>query len=266
MNTEDFFLEVAKRAGFSAEDSVLAVCGGGYDRRVLLSCGVKSAVISNVSHHAGVDEYAPYTWEYQDAENLTVADKSYDWVIVHAGLRHCASPHRALCEMLRVAKKGVMVVEARDSMVVRIAQRFGLTPDFELEPALLTGGKSGGYRDTPIPNYIYRWKEREVEKTVLSFEPDRVPEIEYVYGWRLPVQRMAMSRSPVKRLAVNLLSIAKPVLETLARKQGNCFGFIIRRSGGVPAWIKTIDGAHVPDLEFIGRKYDPAAYRRKNQA
>ena len=34
-----------------------------------------------------------------------------------------------------------------------------------------TGYRFGGQRNTPIPNYVYRWTRREVEKTVLAFAP-----------------------------------------------------------------------------------------------
>jgi ubiquinone/menaquinone biosynthesis C-methylase UbiE len=94
-----------------------------------------AVTISNLDHHDRIESnYAPYAWVRQDAENLTVTDDSYDWVVVNAGLHHCGSPHRALCEMLRVARQGVLVLEARDSFLMRIAVRFGLTVQHELEP------------------------------------------------------------------------------------------------------------------------------------
>ena len=189
----DFYLEVAKSIGFKPDDSVVVICGGPYDRTVMKTCGLSNVVITNVDHHGGETDLSPYSWEYQDAEAMTCADDSADWVAVHAGLHHCASPHKALCEMLRVARKGVLVIEARDSLLMRLAQRLGMTPRFELEPALLTGGKWGGYRNTKLPNYIYRWTEREFEKTVTSFAPQYVFDFSYRYGYRLPLQRLEMA-------------------------------------------------------------------------
>jgi ubiquinone/menaquinone biosynthesis C-methylase UbiE len=57
---------------------------------------------------SGGDEFAPFSWSFQDAEQLSFEDEAFDYVFVHAGLHHCASPHRALLEMYRVARRGIM--------------------------------------------------------------------------------------------------------------------------------------------------------------
>ena len=109
----------------------------------------------------------------QDAERLTFADKSFDVVIVHAGLHHCYSPHRALLEMYRVARKVVVAFESRDSLTMRTAVRLGLTLDYETDS--LTADGKGGVAETGIPNFVYRWTERDVIKTIASFDPAREP-------------------------------------------------------------------------------------------
>ena len=76
----------------SLTDTVLVVCGGISDKNELLKQGFKNVIISNLSPHAGVEDYSPYKWEHQDAENLSYKDDSFDWVFVKAGLHHCASP------------------------------------------------------------------------------------------------------------------------------------------------------------------------------
>jgi ubiquinone/menaquinone biosynthesis C-methylase UbiE len=32
------------------------------------------------------NEFHPFKWSYQDAENLSFKDKSFDFVVVHSGL------------------------------------------------------------------------------------------------------------------------------------------------------------------------------------
>jgi ubiquinone/menaquinone biosynthesis C-methylase UbiE len=258
----DFYLDTLKKVGVKDDETVLVVCGGAYDQATLEKAGIRNAVISNVAPHDGVHSYGNFPWEYQDAERLTREDGSFDWVIVHAGLHHCASPHQAFCEMLRVARKGVVVLEARDSFVLRVAERFGFVPVFELEPALLNGGKGGGYRDTPIPNYIYRWTEREVEKTVASYDPAYKHAIEYHYAWRLPVERMTMAKSFIVRSVFRVVGLVKPLFDTFAPRQGNCFGIVVRKSETLYPWLKAANDGLVPDLEFIAAKYDRSKYRR----
>jgi SAM-dependent methyltransferase len=259
----DFYFDAMKSIGFAADDEVLVVCGGPYDARALANCGLKNVVISNVDHHAGVTDLSPYTWEYQDAEAMTRPDLSVDWTVVNAGLHHCASPHKALCEMLRVSRKGVVVLEARDSLLMRLANRLGLSPRFETEPALLTGGKWGGYRNTNIPNFIYRWTEREFEKTVSSYAPADIFEFNYRYAFRLPLQRMMMSKSALKRGIVQILSLATAVFETFTPRQGNCFAMVARRTGTLQPWlIQKSDGIEV-NLDYIRKNYDASKYKSK---
>ncbi|MEC5289362.1 MULTISPECIES: class I SAM-dependent methyltransferase [unclassified Aurantimonas] len=258
----DFFLETVQKAGVQPEDTVLVVCGGSYDQQTLEVAGVKDVVISNVSDRGSPPEtYGNYRWEIQDAEDISHPDQSFDWVIVHAGLHHCRSPHRGFCEMLRVSTRGIIIVEARDSLVVGAAKRLGLVPEFEMEPIILSGGKYGGVRDTPIPNFIYRWTEKEARKTVASFDPAFQHQVLFNYGWRLPLQRISMSRNRAVRAAVRLADAGKFLLTALLPHQGNLFGIVVKKSGEVRPWIKRgADNQMAPDLDYIGKKYDPSRY------
>src|SRR5262245_36112564 len=117
---------LVKSGTILADQSVLVICGGRYDRDILSAAGLTNVTISNLD--VGNSDYvAPYTWDRQDAENLTYPDGSFDVVIVHAGLHHCYSPHRALGEMFRVARHAALVFEARDSFLLNVARRLGFT-------------------------------------------------------------------------------------------------------------------------------------------
>jgi ubiquinone/menaquinone biosynthesis C-methylase UbiE len=83
----------------------LVVCRGEFDRDTLLEEGYTAVTISNLDDRVRGDEFAPYAWSFQDAEALSFPDRSFDYCIVHAGLHHCASPHRALLEMYRAARR-----------------------------------------------------------------------------------------------------------------------------------------------------------------
>ena len=248
-------------AGIAKNDNVLVVCGGAYDMRVCLAAGLEHVKISNLGYHANHTDYAPYTWEYQDVECLTAADDSYDWCIVHAGLHHCASPHRGLCEMLRVARKGVVVVEARDSLLLRLAVQLGFTSNYELEPAALSNGKFGGYRNTPIPNFIYRWTEREVEKSVCSFLPERDPRIVYLYGYRVPLQRLRMVRNPLHRFAGAIGAASVGALRLLMPRQGNEFAFVIHLDGAAKPWLRQRGEGLEVDGNYLRKRFSPEKYK-----
>lgn len=174
----------------STSDKVLVVCGGPLDESVMRTVGFQEFTVTNVDDAAA--------GHHQDAESLTYPDSSFDVVIVHAGLHHCHSPHRALLEMYRVAKKCAVAFEARDSLMMRLAVRLGLTMDYEVNAIQPDG--TGGVANSDVPNFVYRWTERGVRTTIASYDPARVPEIEFFHDLRLPIQRLARSQQTLLRL------------------------------------------------------------------
>jgi SAM-dependent methyltransferase len=241
----------------STSDKVLVVCGGPYDADVLGEIGFKSVTLSNLDgSYAGHN--ADYVWERQDTENLTYGDGQFDVAMVHAGLHHCASPHRALLEMYRVAHKAVVVFEARDSLMVRTAVALGFASDFELEAVSGEGYESGGLNNGPIPNLAFRWTEREVIKTIRAADPAHVERIEFFYGLRLPTLRFEHVNAPAKRIALKLMAPAVKVFAKLFPKQGNQFGFAIIKTGRLRDWLEEKDGKvrlSAEKAEQRGQKY-----------
>jgi len=96
-------------------DTVLVIAGGATDRQVMQTAGLKNVTISNLDYHAGETQYAPFEWRRLDGEQLELDDNSFDWAVIHGGLHHMAIPVRGVCEMFRVARKGILCIEARDS-------------------------------------------------------------------------------------------------------------------------------------------------------
>src|ERR1051326_3514810 len=97
---------------------LLVAAGGAADRDVLRSLDFSDVTISNIADAPPAD-YEPYRHEVHDVEALDVDDSSFDWAIVRAGLHHCRSPHRGLLELYRVARRGILALESRDSALVR---------------------------------------------------------------------------------------------------------------------------------------------------
>ena len=66
-----------------------------------------------------------------DAEALPFRDQSFDVVAVHDGLHHLETPDRAIREMARVARHGVLILEPARAALTRVAVRLGLAEDVE---------------------------------------------------------------------------------------------------------------------------------------
>jgi ubiquinone/menaquinone biosynthesis C-methylase UbiE len=251
-------LSLRRKGRLNATDTVLVVGGGTADRDAMVAAGLENVTISNLDYHAGEREYTPFAWRRLDGEQLEVGDGSYDWAIIHAGLHHMASPARGVCEMLRVARKGILCIEARDSLVMRLATRLGLSSDYELEPAFLSGGAVGGYRNGPIPNYVYRWTEREFEKTVDSYVPTHRHTFFYEYGFNVPVQRFAMAHSPLFRAAGRVLSGLAKVAAAVMPRQGNQFAMGVLKNTSRQPWL--LESLQF-DAGYLAHKYDRDRYQ-----
>ena len=160
------------------EAAVLVVGGGSGDAEVLASAGFESFQMSNLPTEilrSGEDSFQPNNSATPlDAEDLALPDESYDLVFAHEVLHHCRSPHRALCEMLRVSRKFVIFQEPNDSLFMKALTFLRLSFPYELPAVIDNGYTAGGVRDSQIPNYIYRWNRREVFKCVSSFAAERL--------------------------------------------------------------------------------------------
>jgi SAM-dependent methyltransferase len=213
---------------------VLVVAGGPVDREAFAACGFTSVTFTNL---AGDGD------ERQDAEALTYGDDTFDFAVISAGLHHCASPHRALLELYRVARRGVLALEARDSTLMRVAQRLGVVDEYELTAVADNAFSAGGVRNSPVPNYVYRWTEREVEKTIASAHPQRQHRFVWFRELELPVSVLELGGKAKWRFAAAPLQLVTKVFP----RQANLFGFAVFRAELQP-WMRD---ASTPDADAI---------------
>jgi ubiquinone/menaquinone biosynthesis C-methylase UbiE len=239
------------------EMSVLVVAGGPADRDAFRELGFEQVTISNVDEEVAVEELAPYEWSFQDAEALTYPDGSFDLTVVSAGLHHCRSPHRALLELYRVARVAALALESRDSTLMRVAVKLGAVDEYELAAVAAHGLRSGGVANTSTPNYVYRWSEREVEKTVASFAPHARHRIRFFREFELPEALVEIDRGA----RASVLRLARPVVTGITRvlpRQANLFAFAIekpRLPADLQPWMRANGTELRPDPEVVGRRY-----------
>ncbi|MBX3731205.1 MAG: methyltransferase domain-containing protein [Verrucomicrobiae bacterium] len=228
----------------SPSDSVLALCAAGPEQQVFSEAGLRVATISNLDDRLIRPDFPPYSWSLQDAQNLTFDDNSFDHVFVSDGLHHCSSPHRALLEMFRVARKMTIVFESRDSMLMRLGCRLGLSAEFEVEAVIGSGMDRGGVNNTEVPNYVYRWTEREFAKAIQCFHPYGPCRFQYFYGMNVPVARLGMYRSPIKKLVAQASVPVAKLIEWVVPSQGNSFAMVAHKPGPdeLWPWLKRVNG------------------------
>jgi SAM-dependent methyltransferase len=254
---DDFYSETLRRllsdGWLELDSSVLVVCGGRYDRDAFHGLGFRNVTISNLDSRIDGDEFAPYPWSLQDVEDLRFEDGAFDFVVVHQGLHHCHSPHRGLLEMYRVARRGVLAFEPRDTRLVRLGVRLGFGQEYEIAAVAGNGLQFGGVGNSSTPNFVYRWTEREIEKTIRTFSPVGRAGFRYFSALRVPKERM---RSMKNRLVAGALGALLPVVRLFAAlfpRQSNCFAFAITKVEELHPWM--VDEATV-NAEWVAQRYE----------
>jgi len=204
------------------------------------SLGFSHVVLTNISIHP--DATSSYRWEAQDAEALQYPDESFDFAFVCDGLHHCSSPHKALTELYRVSRNGTIMFEARDSMVQRLAIHAKLSSEYELEAVVAHLGKSGGVNDTEIPNFIYRWTEREFKKTLKAFCPVGEPRFLFFNGLEVPSHQLG---PPWKRAAAKVAGVGMRAVTAIFPNQQNLMALVALKPAAphdLHPWLRLEDG------------------------
>ena len=259
------FLEKMLAEGLiSTEDSVLTVCASHFEHGLFQRLGFKDVVITNLDDRVQPGTHAPYRWDRQDAMSLSYPDKSFDWCFVHAGLHHCDSPHRALLEIYRVAKKGLVAMEARDSLAMRAAIKLGLTSEYELPAVVGNHLKSGGVNNTEVPNFIYRWTEREFIKTISSYDPTGKHFYRFYYGLTLPFESAAMQKNPLRKWALHAIHPFFTIATHLFPKQMNQFAMVAikpRTPTELWPWLELKGSTVALNKAYVEKVYHPREAR-----
>jgi SAM-dependent methyltransferase len=239
-------------------DSIVAVCAGPPERGAFVRCGFRDVLITNINADDSSDDFAPFHWSLQEAQQLDFEDESFEFSFVADGLHHCSSPHRALLEMYRVARRGIIVLESRDSLLMRAANRFGLSPLYEVEAVVGSDFRAGGVDNSDIPNYIYTWTEADFEKTLRTFDPRGRHTFRFFYGLNLPYELAGWRKSSMK---LKIMKATDPLLRGLTRvfkKQCNTMALValkLRVPEDLWPWLKVDNGGVSFAREYAGHHF-----------
>ncbi|MHC4570582.1 MAG: class I SAM-dependent methyltransferase [Planctomycetota bacterium] len=225
-------------------NNILVVCGGLGDKKLLENLGFSCVTISNLDERMKADDFKPYDWDFQDAEDLKYKDEQFDFVIVRAGLHHCRSPHKALCEMYRVAKTGILAFEARDNMFIRLACFLKIAEKHEISAVGGNNLQYGGIRNSSIPNYVYRWTEREVMKTIRSYAPYAKHSFRFFYSLNLPLHGSLLRKKFPLRFFVMVVAPLIKIFTLIFPKQCNQFAVLVMKPNlpqDLQPWLEQTD-------------------------
>lgn len=153
--------------------TVLCICAGaGMDVEFLAEAGAR-VVALDLSHGAllAARERSrrhafSAAFVAADAERLPFAARSFDYCYVHDGLHHLDDPRKAIGELARVARRGVVVTEPADAALTRVAIWLGILAAREeagnfvirfTPESLTTHFRIGGFPHTRATRYLMRY-------------------------------------------------------------------------------------------------------------
>jgi SAM-dependent methyltransferase len=234
--------------------SVLVLGGSEDDISSLHTLGFENITLSNLSPLLDPSTFGQADVGIRtvaiDAEDMAVPANAYDLVLAHEVLHHCRSPHRALCEMLRTSRKYIIFMEPNDSLAMRLLVKMRFSFPYELPAVIDHAGKSGGLRDSAVPNFIYRWNRNELSKTVSSYFAEYVFSVQAHPYWDFNIddKELALRNQTKLSIITNIIG-AKHFLKALKfaqklfnripflRNQGNKFLCLVEKQSELKPWL-----------------------------
>jgi SAM-dependent methyltransferase len=259
---QEALLKLIEQGILDRNSRILVGCGGKHDRDTLLALGFTNVTISNLDVRVDASHFAPYAWSFQDVENLTFKDGEFDFCVVHDGLHHCQSPHRGLLELYRVARNGLLIFEPRDTLLSRLGVKLNFGQEYEVGAVFDNDSIYGGVRNTGVPNYIYRWTEREIEKTIASNAPWARHRFIYFYRMRIPWGRLRLLKNKLWLAGMICALPALRLFTWIFPRQSNTFGFVVLKPDAqrdVHPWLERKNGDLTLNSAWFSRRYRKVA-------
>lgn len=150
-NTEDNWLTVGDAYGFDAQ-YILSKGGRA------LATDLNVDFLEVAKKEGVIKEYTA-----ANAEKLSFNDRYFDYVLCKESYHHFPRPYAALYEMIRVAEKGIVIMEPQDP-VSKMPLLLLLTNLLASRSRLLHKAWKNRFSFEPVGNFVYKVSEREFEK------------------------------------------------------------------------------------------------------
>lgn len=173
----------------------------GTDGHFLLASGAQNVHCTDISDtllKIGRERGFITSFSAQNAEQLSFKEESFDYVYCKESFHHFARPYAALYEMYRVAKKGVILTEPRDTSIDK--EPFELLKD--LAKTLLGRKTRSSHGFEPIGNYIYSISEKELEKALMGLDGSTIATIGCNDAYQEGIEFVSMRSSAPQDVAL----------------------------------------------------------------
>ncbi|MGJ1417514.1 class I SAM-dependent methyltransferase [Sphingobacterium multivorum] len=139
----------------------------GHDANYLIENGVQNVIASDISDEfLAVSKEVGIVEQYsaENAENLSFENNSIDYILCKETYHHFPRPYAALYEMIRVAKKGIVIIEPQDPIMKMPFLLFMNNVLEKIKHGLVNKIWKNRFSYEAVGNFVYKVSEREMEK------------------------------------------------------------------------------------------------------
>lgn len=190
---------------------VLVVCGGvGGEGTFLRKAGFRDVTVADYSEplirYMRIRD-PELRGAVADSEGLPFAANSFDLVLVQDGIHHLKIPALGVAEMLRVARRAIIVIEPHEGVVAR-----------------LLGTKMEKDQETGALNFVFRWNRWLFRQVIASYLAGTAHRVIVLRFWDHSTAMLKAFRwLPSQGLQLRAIRASYWILKNLFGWMGNMF-------------------------------------------
>ena len=127
MSREIFYKNQLAKYIVNKDSKILVLGAGKLDQKIFEELKYTNFYLSNIENSS--EDNLNF---FNNLHDLQLENNSYDYCVAHACIHHSSKPHNAVLELYRVSSKGVLIIEANDSIISRLACKLGFSEEYEL--------------------------------------------------------------------------------------------------------------------------------------
>jgi ubiquinone/menaquinone biosynthesis C-methylase UbiE len=221
-------------------------------------CDALASDISDVllKEAAEIGDISRYRKE--NAESLSFTESEFDYVFCKEAYHHFPRPMLALYEMLRVANKGVFLIEPNDPYVTDRVSNVLFRGIKRIVKTLL-GMDAGKHSFEESGNYVYRISRREIEKVALGLNYKTVAFRGINDAFLAGVEREKLSANgPLQKKVKLLINTSNFLCKTGIADYGLLAAIIFKKEPSEELQLelsgKGFEVTHLPDNPYIAAR------------
>jgi SAM-dependent methyltransferase len=129
----------------------------------VIASDISDAFLKEAKAEGLIEEYRK-----ENVEELSFAENSIDYILCREAFHHFPRAYLGAYEMIRVAKKGVIIIEPVDILAKMPLVLLSKNICDRFNPQLINKFWKNRYSWEPVGNYVFKISEREVEKIAMG--------------------------------------------------------------------------------------------------